>query len=228
MSDNEIGKPIYGNGDKGAAFSELVSTPEWDILDNFYKALRHETFHRLHRCLWFKGIPTQDTMDWHDPQNEARNLAVIQPYFDSLAQEPLGKTITRLQAVLAVLQAQWNSIKGSRIKDWATAIQEWEGYYPGSRSYRNKNPGNLKFAGQAFAIGKDDENHAIFDTYQHGRDALIRQLTLAAKGQSIAYQPTMTIIEFQSKYAEANGIGYANYVAKRLGIPPSTKISSLL
>jgi hypothetical protein len=42
-----------------------------------------------------------------------------------------------------------------------------------SRSFRNKNPGNLKWAGQAKAIGHDDKGFAIFATTQDGMDALM-------------------------------------------------------
>ena len=240
-TDLNLSNWTYPNDLNGASFSELTSTPEWDTQDNFYKNLRHETFHRLHRNLWFKGIPIQDTMDWYDyPANEARNFAQITPHFDKLGEPPLAKYLVYLQGVLASLQAAVANLKPSRIKDWAKAIKEWEGWggpsstvagvhYPnGTLSYRNKNPGNLKFAGQAFVIGQDEQGHAIFDTEQHGWGALIRQLTIAANGTSNSFQPTMTLIEFHTKYAEKNGIGYANFVAKKLGVSPQTQIKTLL
>lgn len=51
----------------------------------------------------------------------------------------------------------------------------------GSRAYRNNNPGNLKYTGQIGAIGKDDKNFAIFENYEAGRLAHMRQITLDAK-----------------------------------------------
>jgi hypothetical protein len=57
----------------------------------------------------------------------------------------------------------------------ADAIQKQEGFYPGSRSYRNNNPGNIKlgsFAKQYGATEADDQGHAIFPDYALGRAAL--------------------------------------------------------
>jgi hypothetical protein len=61
--------------------------------------------------------------------------------------------------------------KKSRLAEWTAAIQSFEGWFPGSVSYRNKNPGNLKYTGQRKAIGRDAQNHAIFASYKDGYDA---------------------------------------------------------
>src|SRR5262245_40620683 len=58
------------------------------------------------------------------------------------------------------------------------AIEQQEGFRPGTLAWQNKNPGNLKytkFTRERGAIGKDDQGHAIFATVKHGRRAL-RQL----------------------------------------------------
>jgi hypothetical protein len=108
----------YPNDLNGAAFSELTSTSEWDAQDNFYQNLRHETYHRFHRCLQFKGIPTQDTMDSYDfPDNETRNFAVIAPYFDKLGHtQPEVNSLTLqyailLQRLIGLLQRQLDDLK---------------------------------------------------------------------------------------------------------------------
>jgi hypothetical protein len=43
---------------------------------------------------------------------------------------------------------------------------------------RNKNPGNLKYAGQPGAIGQDEKGFAVFDTVEHGIAAQQNQLRL--------------------------------------------------
>ena len=49
------------------------------------------------------------------------------------------------------------------IPTWANAIAQFEGYNTASSAAaRNHNPGNLKFAGQAGAIGQDSRGFAIF------------------------------------------------------------------
>lgn len=53
------------------------------------------------------------------------------------------------------------------------AMQKHEGYYPGSRSYRNNNPGNIEYGDFAKAHGAtgSDGRFAIFPDYQSGRNA---------------------------------------------------------
>jgi hypothetical protein len=53
---------------------------------------------------------------------------------------------------------------------------------------------------------------------------LLLQIESALNGTSANYQPTMSLIEFFSKYAEANSGPYANFVAQRLGVTPDTAL----
>jgi len=225
----DIANWTYPNDLNGATFTEVLSTKKWDDDDNLAKTLIHENIHRFHRELWNKGIATQDTLDTYDyPANEKRNLGIISIYFNRLSELPPAKYIVYLQKLIKGLKEALDKLKPSRINDWALAIKEWEGWWIGSRSYRNNNPGNLKYIGQPGAIGKDDENHAIFKDYASGFKALVHQLTIAVNGKSHVYNPEMTLTEFQTKYAEDNGAGYALFVAKKLRVPVNTKIKELL
>jgi hypothetical protein len=114
------------------------------------------------------------------------------------------------------------------IERMALAIREFEGWYEGSRSYRNNNPGNLKFAGQAGATGQDESGHAIFESYAAGWNALKRQLRAAFLGTSRVYSPSDSLYTFFGKYAEANSVSYAQYVAAKLGADPSAPLSNLI
>jgi len=58
--------------------------------------------------------------------------------------------------------------KQSKLDLFCEAIKEHEGWYPGSRSYRNKNPGNIKYIGQKRAVGQDSGGFCIFETYTDG------------------------------------------------------------
>jgi hypothetical protein len=113
------------------------------------------------------------------------------------------------------------------LEKMAAAIMEFEGWYAGSRSQRNNNPGNLKYAGQPGAIGQDDEGHAIFSTFEDGWRALIRQLTAAFTGRSRVYSPEDTLYDFFGKYAEANSRQYAEFVAGKLGVSADETLASL-
>lgn len=114
----------------------------------------------------------------------------------------------------------------------AHAIQSYEGFYPNSRSYRNQNPGNLRFASQPHTIGKDDKGFAIFDSYEHGLDALKTLIVNAATGKSKVYHPDMTLNEFMAVYApitdDNDPVAYANWLSVKVGISSSTLIKNLV
>ena len=96
----------------------------------------------------------------------------------------------------------------------ASAIQTIEGWFPGSVSQSNNNPGNLKYAGQPGAIGQDASGFAVFPTVAAGTQALDNQIALdASRG--------LTIQQFAAKYAPAqdsnNPASYAAQIAAATG-----------
>lgn len=113
------------------------------------------------------------------------------------------------------------------IQKLAGLIQEQEGYYEGSRSYRNNNPGNLVFANQLGNIGKDEKGFTIFPDYQTGYDALIRQLNAAFYGGSIFYNIHMTLYEFFALWDRTNPVAYAENIAAEFGVSADTKLEDL-
>ena len=122
-------------------------------------------------------------------------------------------------------------IKPSLIPKWAEAIQKEEGYYSGSRSFRNKNPGNLRFSPltkELGAMGKDKDNFCIFSSYEAGFKALCQFLTLAAQNQLRPYRDARTLRKFTKIYAQPTSDAYANNVAKKLGVPVDIDIGKLL
>lgn len=110
----------------------------------------------------------------------------------------------------------------------ALAIREFEGWYEGSRSWRNHNPGNLKFAGQPGAIGADESGHAIFNSDSNGWAALRQQIRAAFNGVSHVYSQADTFYSFFAKYAAGNAREYAEFVAAKLGVSPDTRLGDLL
>lgn len=109
----------------------------------------------------------------------------------------------------------------------AQAIMDFEGYFQGSISYNNNNPGNLKFAGQAGATGQDRFGHAIFATFQDGYTALINQIRRMLNGSSSIYPSSLTLTQAMNKYAEANGTEYAAFIAQRIGVDPNITLAEL-
>jgi hypothetical protein len=104
----------------------------------------------------------------------------------------------------------------------ANAIQTMEGWFPGSVSYRNNNPGNLMYVGQSGAIGQDANGFAIFPDYQTGYNALLNQISLdASRGQ--------TLSQFTASYAPAaagnDPTSYAAFLASQTGLSVSDPLS---
>jgi hypothetical protein len=121
----------------------------------------------------------------------------------------------------------------SKIEQWADAIQEFEGWRPGSRSFRNNNPGNLMWAHQANSLGPDLAGYATFEIYDLGRKALIDLLTRAATGISRMYRADGSLYDFFAIYAPATAdhnhpARYAQFVAGKLGVPASAAINTLV
>lgn len=55
-------------------------------------------------------------------------------------------------------------------------------YPSGTRSFHDKNPGNLKFANQPKAIAEDKDSFAVFASYEDGFSALLDQIRLSIRG----------------------------------------------
>ena len=120
----------------------------------------------------------------------------------------------------------------NKIQEFAEAIKKHEGWFEGSRSWRNKNPGNLRYSKQKKCVGKDKDGFAIFSTFEAGLEALYHQITIACDGRSKVYTPNDTIYDFFAKYAPSwdnnNSGKYAEYVSKELDIDPHSPIKELL
>jgi len=113
---------------------------------------------------------------------------------------------------------------------FCAAIQEMEGYYPGSRSFRNKNPGNCKFSAVGYMpvygnVTKDAGGFAIFPTYDLGW--LYLKNLVKTKAQR---HPYWTLLEFTSNYAPVTDNNdpraYAVFIAKKLDADTSLFLMS--
>jgi hypothetical protein len=135
--------------------------------------------------------------------------------------------IIGLIVVLAATGAKTMMTHSGVIAIMAAAIQAFEGWDAGSVSYRNNNPGNLKYSHQKGATGIDPAGFAVFPTYEAGWQALCAQLESAFSGTSRVYSPEDTLSEFFSKYTEGDSQSYANYVAGKLGVNPGTQLKDI-
>lgn len=107
----------------------------------------------------------------------------------------------------------------------AASIQRMEGYYPGSLAYKNNNPGNLMFVGQAGAVRAPDGFFASFPSYDAGYRALLSQLENYA-GRGLTIQSMIAIYAPAGHGANDPG-RYADFVAGQLGVAVNTPLSQL-
>src|SRR3990167_2151014 len=115
------------------------------------------------------------------------------------------------------------------LETFARAIQKHEGYFPpsiynlwrGSRAWRNKNPGNLRYIKQVGSIGQDKDRFAIFKDYEAAWQALLQDIEAKFTGNTrTGLGPNKTILDFFKVYAPAsdnnNPVRYASAVINDL------------
>jgi hypothetical protein len=119
--------------------------------------------------------------------------------------------------------------------DLALAIQEHEGFYPrkgnkpGSRAWRNNNPGNLR---KSTLAATEEDGYAIFGDYYTGLLALLLDLQAKAIGRtSTSLGPWSSLQQLIAVWAPPSDNNdtdaYVRTVAARLGVPAETLLSTL-
>ncbi len=92
-----------------------------------------------------------------------------------------------------------------------------------NRAQKNNNPGNLKYAGQREAMGKDDKGLAIFPDAPSGWRALIAQIRLDQRRG-------LTVEEFINKYAppsENDTQAYGSFILDHMNTYWGDSLSNL-
>jgi len=233
---------------KGAALIEIGVMTAWGLSD-VYRVITHELLHAFHQATRLNDNPTVDTMDMYDDEmipespngNRARNILEIarKNAWDQVESQTLLMSIYRLLRTQVQLyqMTQAKKMITKKIELMAEAIREHEGWYKGSRSYRNNNPGNFKFNPSGYrsvygVVGKDKDGFAIFPSCELGWLYLINFLTACATGKSTVFSPSMNMYEFFAKYAPSSDNNdpkhYAEVVASKMGVEPSFIIKDLL
>lgn len=113
----------------------------------------------------------------------------------------------------------------------AHAIKRFEGWAPGTVSWRNNNPGNLRSSALASSA---DEGYATFASYEMGMYALLLDLAMKCRGKtSTSLTPLSTLLELVRVYAPADDDNqpdrYAVFIAEMVdGVRIDTPIWRLL
>jgi hypothetical protein len=96
----------------------------------------------------------------------------------------------------------------SPLEALADAIMQFEGWKQGSRSWQNRNPGNLRPAGGASVL-TDDSNYRIFSSLSEGFAALVDDLQAKFNG-SHGLTPQSTLLDLLNVYAPAGDANNPN------------------
>lgn len=121
----------------------------------------------------------------------------------------------------------------NKIEKFAEAVKEHEGWFPGSRSQRNQNPGNFRCSKLMTDLGatRCDDNFSVFPNYETGWKALIQFITYACNNELRAYKDK-TIYGFFEVYAPSGDDNtprrYAEIVANNIGLSPNTRMKDLI
>lgn len=232
--------------------------PNGQVINSFLDYSRHEILHAL---FMMTGQNDSTHMWWDAGKLENALAEIVFPVPHTTDNIVLYKRIIAwLQRKVASLRKEIAEIEQQNtppllppqppppepplpkitVQQFCKAIEWYEGYYPpganpeypnGTLAWRNRNPGNLRYAKQARAIGKDKNGFAVFKTYQDGFGTLVEMVNRAIKGKSTVYSPQMTFQQYFAKYAPPEDNNdpdlYARSVAKRLGVPVTTRINQL-
>jgi hypothetical protein len=120
----------------------------------------------------------------------------------------------------------------NKLEAFCEAIKTHEGWSPGSRSWRNNNPGNCRYSSVGYLdiykpVLKDAQNFAVFKDYATGW-LYLKNLV----GTKIQANPNQSIAAFFEIYAPASDnndpVRYAQVVATACGLKTSDPISKIL
>jgi hypothetical protein len=105
------------------------------------------------------------------------------------------------------------------IEALADAIMNFEGWHAGSRSNRNRNPGNLRDS--AAKVAEDPDGYAVFPDLPTGYRALLDDITAKVTGHNThGLGPASTLADFFRIYAPSGDRNdpdtYARHVASEL------------
>jgi hypothetical protein len=116
------------------------------------------------------------------------------------------------------------------LQSLAQAIQNQEGFFPGSLAYKNNNPGNLVYAGQSGA-SPGAGGFARFNSYQDGYNALLAQINLDAnRGTDVNGNPTQTVSQLITSWAppgQNDTAAYIQSVTSQTGFDASDNLLGL-
>lgn len=188
------------------------------------------------KVLYLKRVKWETEFPFHSKRyqfNEGQDLTPVKNSLINFIKE----FISFLQNI--VKEKKTENMTSTKIPIWAKAIEKEEFWAPGTRSYRNCNPGNIKASHYTIQFpgekGVDRDGFLIFDTYDSGFKALCLFLEAAARKQLRPYHIDIngkefecTLSRFTEIYANPPNDNYVRNVAATLKVGVEELIKNLL
>lgn len=230
--DNKVHAIIFGVNETNHAYVNGK-----DLGNEFELFAEHEISHALY---YLSGKPdrTHEYFYAGNPQGVLKDFADKVSILKRMLQACLQLLgLLKIQQTMQPIPIVTEPIVNppiSKIELWAKAIQQAEGWKPGSPSQTHNNPGNLGYTTLTASWGatqggaKSDGGHFCkFPDYVTGFKALCNFLTLGAEDELKAFHQARTLELFSEKYGNT-GVGYAQEIANTLHVPLSTDVSTFL
>jgi hypothetical protein len=110
------------------------------------------------------------------------------------------------------------------IQSLADAVTRMEGYFPGTRAYRNKNPGNIRGGSIYPQYPVDDQGFTVFPTAEAGRAALERDMQ-AKVNQGLTLQSL--VYKYAPPTDNNDSAQYVANMATWTGLPVDVPLNQL-
>jgi hypothetical protein len=183
----------------------------------FAQAKRHKLARQVVSEPWFKKFLNQLLAYFTQSKPESSTEGPSTP-FPAPAPAPVPPTVPPTHE--------------GKLETFCLAIRTHEGWFPGSRSQNNNNPGNCRYSSQGYLdiykpVLKDAQNFARFKDYATGWLYLKNLVKV-----KINVAPNQTIQQFFNSYAPSSDgndpVRYAQVVAAACGLKPTDPVSKIL
>lgn len=214
--------------------NEYLKWPNFPYMSTFFQIARHEIMHGM---FMLSGQPDTTHYWWDKGMLEKARDSVKLP--ENYSIPGLIRSLNYLSKLTNDLMSQLKKI--NKLDQFVQGIKVHEGWFPpaeyppnGSRSYRNNNPGNLKYTSYTASLGaidRDASNFARFATPDAGLAAL-RLFVIDAGNNRLRAYKNCSIRTFFRVYAPSSDNNdpdrYAKIVSIKVNMPVDTPIKNII
>ena len=138
-----------------------------------------------------------------------------------------------MNKLIDLLAQALTSFMPPKIVKLSQLIAQYEGFSPGTRAFRNNNPGNCKFSQKGYRaiygkVTQDKDGFAIFPTASLGWLYLQNMLLNWAKDERKEWTIKQLIEVYAPALDDNDPIAYSKYLVTHLGVDSGTTLKALI